>query len=232
MRDNMPKTRYVNKYREFVDFFASWTKRVTDATLVGDDIMFLQYQLIDDAADAPRKTKIILAAFTTSHARVIQLNNMQLVKDSKNVLYCDKDSIMYVHDKEKCQLPDIPIGSSLGEMTDELPNDVLIDKFRSAGPKFYWISSQDVNSGLEYNVFKVKGVTINRATEKTFNPETFEKLILGETHELRSPFTSLSRNVKTGQIKTRHCEKKARVTSKKRVFDINSGRSTPFSFVK
>ena len=105
----------------------SRTKRVTDAALVGDDLMLLQYQLIDDAADAPRKTNFLLAAFTTSHARIILLNNMQLVKNSKFVLYCDTDSIMYVHQKEKCELPALPIGSRLGEMTDELRNDVLFD---------------------------------------------------------------------------------------------------------
>ena len=215
-----------------MDFFTSRTKRVTDATLVGDDLMLLQYQLRDDAADAPRKTNVILAAFTTSHARIILLNKMQHVKVLKNVLYCDTDINMYVHDKERCELPNIPIGSSLGEMTDELPNDVLIDKFWNAGPKFYCLSGHNVNSGLENNVFKVKRVALSRATEKTFNPETFKKLALGATHELRSPFTSLSRSVKTGQIKTRHCEIKARVTSNKRVFDINSGSSTPFGFVK
>ena len=163
--------------------------------------MVLHYQLIDDAADAPRKTDVILAAFTTSHARIILLKNRQLVKDSRNVLYCDTDSIMYVQDKEKCELPDDPIASSLGEMTGELPNDVHVDKLWSAGPKLYCLSVHNVNSGLEYNVFKVKRVTLNRATEKTFNQKTFKKLTLGETHELRSPFTSLSRSVKTGQIK-------------------------------
>ena len=64
-------------------------------------------------------------------------------------------------------------------MTNELPNDVLIDKFWSAGLKFYCLSGHNVNSGLEYNVFKVKGVTLNRATEKTFNPETFKKTNFG-----------------------------------------------------
>ena len=92
MRDNMPKTRYINSYREVVDYFTSRTKRVTDATLVGDDLMLLQYQLIDDAADAPRKTNVILAAFTTAHARIILYKNMQMVKNARNVLYCDTDS--------------------------------------------------------------------------------------------------------------------------------------------
>ena len=53
----MPKTRYVNNYREVVDFFTSQMKRVTDATLVGDDLMLLQYQLINDAADASKKNQ-------------------------------------------------------------------------------------------------------------------------------------------------------------------------------
>ena len=232
MRDNMPKTRYINNYKEVVEYFTSRTKRVTDATLVGDDLMLLQYQLIDDAADAPRKTNVVLAAFTTAHARVILLNNMHMVKNPQNVLYCDTDSIMYVQDMEISDSPDINIGSGLGEMTNELPDDVIIDKFWSAGPKFYCLSGHNIKSGLEYNLFKVKGVTLNRASEKTFNPDTFRKLILGETHELRSPFTSLSRCVRTGKLKTRFCEKKARVTSSKRVFDLASGTSTPFGFVQ
>ena len=231
MRDNMPKTRYINSYREVVDYFTSRTKRVTDATLVGDDLMLLQYQLIDDAADAPRKTNVILAAFTTAHARIILYKNMQLVKNPRNVLYCDTDSIMYIHDRSQSEIMDIPIGSGLGEMTNELPEDVLIDKFWSAGPKFYCMSGHRIPSGLEYNIFKVKGVTLNRATEKTFNPTTFKKLVLGETHELRSPFSSLSRCVRTGQIKTRTCEKRARVTSNKRVFDTKTGVSIPYGFL-
>ena len=231
MRDNMPKTRYINSYREIVDYFTSRTKRVTDATLVGDDLVLLQYQLIDDAADGPRKTNVILAAFTTAHARIILYKNMQMVKNARNVLYCDTDSIMYIHDKNQSEAVDIPIGTGLGEMTNELPEDVLIDKFWSAGPKFYRMSGHRRTNGLEYNVFKVKGVTLNRATEKTFNPETFKKLVLGETHELRSPFSSLSRCVRTGQFKTRICEKKARVTSNTRVFDIKSGASIPYGFL-
>ena len=180
--------------------------------------MLPQYQLIDDAADAPRKTNVILAAFTTAHARIILFNNMQLVKNPENGLYCDTDSIMYVHDQTLTGSPDILIGSGLGEMTDELPPDVLIDKFWSAGPKFYCLSGHNVKTGLEYNIFKVKGVTLNGATEKTFNPDTFRKLVLGETLELRSPYSSLSRCAQTGQLKNKFCEKRARVTSNKRVW--------------
>ena len=193
--------------------------------------MLLQYQLIDHAAEAPRETNVILGAFTTAHARIILYKNMQIVKNARRVLYCNTDSIMYIHDKNQSEAVDIPIGTGLGEMTNELPEDVLIDKFWSAGPKFYCMSGHRRTNGLEYNVFKVKGVNLNRATEKTFNTETIKKLVLGETHELRSPFSSLSRCVRTGQIKTRSCEKKARVTSNKRVSDTKSGASIPYGFL-
>ena len=174
--------RYVNSYPEFVDFLTSRTKRVSDATLVGHDFTFLQYQLIDDAADAPRKPKVLLAAFITSYARIILLNKMQLVEDWKNVLYCDTDSIIFFRDKEEWELLDILIVSSLSEMNDEFPNDVLTDKYLRAGPNFYCLWCHNVNSGLEYKVFKMKRLTLKSATENTFNLETFKKLILGETH--------------------------------------------------
>ena len=71
MRENLPKTRYVNTYSEVVKFFTSNTTKVLDAALVGDDLMFLQYQMIDDASDVPRKSNVILASFTTANALVI-----------------------------------------------------------------------------------------------------------------------------------------------------------------
>ena len=81
---------------------------------------------------------------------------------------------MYIHDKNQSEAVDKPIGTGLGEMTSELPEDVLIDKFWSAGPNFFCMLGHRRTNGLEYNVFKGKGVTLNRATEKTFNPETFK----------------------------------------------------------
>ena len=161
------------------DFFTSRTKRVTDATLVGDDLMLLQYQLRDDAADAQEKPMsfwLLSQHHTPESSCSTKCNTWKVLK---NVLYCDTDINMYVHDKERCELPNIPIGSSLGEMTDELPNDVLIDKFWNAGPKFYCLSGHNVNSGLENNVFKVKRVALSRATEKNVQPRNFQKTSFG-----------------------------------------------------
>ena len=104
------------------------------------------------------------------------LNKMQLVKESKNVLYCDIDSIMYAHNKE-CELPENPIRSSIGEITNALPRDAFFDKFWVLRQTFFCLSENEVKSGLIYNVFKVEGMTWKRAAEKTFIPQTLKNYL-------------------------------------------------------
>ena len=149
MRENLPKTRFVNTYADIVKLFTSNTTRVLDAALVGDDLMFLQYQMIDDEADIPRKSNVVLAAFTTAHARIHLYKNFLKVRDPKNILYCDTDSIMYVQDTRESATapPDIETGNYLGDMTDELPADVDVMDFFSGGPKFYLVSGRYISTG-------------------------------------------------------------------------------------
>ena len=110
-----------------------------------------------------------------------------------HILYCDSDSIIYVHDSHyMSETPDIPTGSYLGELTNELPDDVDVDSFYSSGPKFYSISGKKLSNVKKFNNFKVKGITINRCVENFFDQNAFKNLVLAETHSLRSPFHSSS----------------------------------------
>ena len=228
MRKKLQKTRYVNTYSEVVKFFTSNTTKVLDAALVGDELMFLQYQMIDDASDVPRKSNVILASFTTANARVILYSYLSKIKNPSNILYCDTDSIIYVQDSDyKSETPDIPTGSHLGEMTNELPDDVDLDSSYNAGPKIYSISSKKLSDGKEFNIFKVKGITMNRCVEKIFDQNAFRNLVLAETHSLKSPHHSRRRCIKTGKLTNQHCNKVVQVTSNKRIFFIGDGKSVP-----
>ena len=94
--------------------------------------------MIDDGADIPRKSNVVLAAFTTAHARSILYQHIWKVKNPQNVLYCDTDSIMYI-DEQVSGLDahrDIFMGSYLGNMTDELPKTVTVDNFSAVGQNF------------------------------------------------------------------------------------------------
>ena len=110
-----------------------------DATLLANDSMYLQYKDIDDAAYSTRESNVVLAGFTTAHSRTVLYGYMQRVKKMTNTLYCDTDSIMYLDETEsptRTQNRDIPLGNTLGDMTDEIPENFEIFKIYSGGPKF------------------------------------------------------------------------------------------------
>ena len=86
MRENLPKTRYINNNTDVIEHFTSSTTRVLDATFVGNDFMYLQYKDIDDAAVSARKSNVVLAGFTTAHARTVLYVCMQRVKKTTNML--------------------------------------------------------------------------------------------------------------------------------------------------
>ena len=135
--------------------------------------MLLHYRQIDDAADIPRKTNVILADFTTAHAQTILYKNMQKVKSARNNLYCDTDSIMYIEVENQSEAVDIPIGTGLGEMTKELPKDVLIDTFWCAGPKFYSMSRHISQMGSNIMYSNLKALLSTELQRKCSSQKSF-----------------------------------------------------------
>ena len=77
------------------------------------------------------KVNIFIAAFTTCYARLKLYEALHTVQDQ--VLYYDTDSVIY---RWSPGLPSIPIGGYLGEVTDELEGDVIVE-FVSGGAKNY-----------------------------------------------------------------------------------------------
>ncbi|CAB0043049.1 unnamed protein product [Trichogramma brassicae] len=78
---------------------------------------------------------VVLAAFTTAQARLILYES--LARMNTRVLYYDTDSIIYVSREGE---PDLPTGSMLGQLTDELAGygaGTYISSFVSGCPKFY-----------------------------------------------------------------------------------------------
>ena len=174
MKENLPKTKYVNKYSDIVKAFTSPKTIVTDLTLVGEDIAVMQYQTTNEFLQPSTKTNVILAAFTTSHARTILYHYLDMIDDPQRICYCDTDSIMYYTDSPLQN--SIPTGNYLGDMTDELPKNVVCKYFYCAGPKFYLLSGENKSTGEEFSIFKVKGLTLNHGTADKINAEQIKSL--------------------------------------------------------
>ena len=69
MRDSLSKVEYVNSYDKLVEMFNSKTIEIQDACVVGEDLVMIQYKEKDAFVRESVKTNVVLAAFTTSHAR-------------------------------------------------------------------------------------------------------------------------------------------------------------------
>ena len=99
--------------------------------ICSEDVMELVVTKAEDEYQRSFKQNAFIAAFTTSLARLKLYNALDFFGD--RVLYYDTDSIIY---KTKRGQDKLPLGSYLGEFTDEIGGDVIVE-FCSGGAKNY-----------------------------------------------------------------------------------------------
>lgn len=104
---------------------------IKDVRIISQDILEVNVMKHEDACEGGRKTNIFIACFTTALARLKLY--AELEKLEEQVLYYDTDSMIYSWKQDQ---PYIPTGVFLGQMTDELEGDTVVE-FGSAGPKSY-----------------------------------------------------------------------------------------------
>ena len=71
----------------------------------------IAYNLKDQFVDNSKNTNVFIAAFTTSHARLMLYKKLDMLQDK--VAYYDTDSIIYADDGTNT----IQTGDMLGDMT-------------------------------------------------------------------------------------------------------------------
>ena len=141
-----------------------------------NDMMLINYQEKDEFVEDCPFGNVVLACFTTAHARLHLYETLQPL--GERVLYFDTDSIIYQHDHSKFNRTII---NSLGGWTDEISGD-HITKYMSGGPKNYAYETQGGKS-----VCKVKGLTLNYRASQIVSPATLEKMLKGEEVQVRYP---------------------------------------------
>ncbi|XP_061168350.1 uncharacterized protein LOC133177309 [Saccostrea echinata] len=172
----LPKTQSLTEEEELQQLLQDSTIDIKSIELLENkeqpesDMMLVNYQEKQEIVEECPFGNVVLACFTTAHARLHLYETLQPLGD--RVLYFDTDSIIYQH-KEGQFNP--TLGNSLGEWTDELDGDHII-KFMSGGPKNYAYLTDKGNSAC-----KVKGLTLNYRASDIVSPETLEKMLKKET---------------------------------------------------
>ena len=77
-----------------------------DTDLVSDDIVEIRYEYTNNFIQADAKTNVVIAAFTTAHARLMLYEELDMLKE--RVLYYDTHSIIYL---TKLEEPEPQLGN-------------------------------------------------------------------------------------------------------------------------
>lgn len=209
-RADLTKTVYVDNYDDLMTYLDDDMLVISDIQIVSDTHARVIYQ---DSTESriPAYTNVIVASFTTSHARLKLYSAMETIaaNDKTSLLYTDTDSLFFV--KRSGQVSPT-CGRYLGDWTDEHPGKRIV-KFVTAGPKVYSYSFEDGS-----HVTKAKGISINSSNSSTICPATLEKMVLrsdGSSVTITNP-KKISRDV-TDCVITRTEKKKFRVVYTKRV---------------
>ena len=179
-RTNMKKTVFIKDIKTLMNTLTDPSKLLMDFHIMNDDVIQVEYQHTEDFEQQSFNTNVTIAAFCTSWARLKLWSIMQRLGD--RVLYHDTDSIIYSV-KEGEYNP--PLGSYLGQLTDELSCKELgcskenctghwIEEFVSCGPKNY---SFRVNTGEV--VCKVRGFSLNYKSSLILNFNSMKEALVG-----------------------------------------------------
>ena len=215
-RSNLTKTEMVHEPKRFFELLYSDEFEVSDARIVNDNTVEVQYKCVDEFVQQNNKVNVVIAAFTTAYARLKLYDLLDLLQE--RVLYYDTDSVIYVHKPNK---PDPPLGNYLGDLTDELNGD-YITSFVSGGPKNYAYRTKKGKTET-----KIRGITLDYAATGKLNHDVVRALVHLHTNcdtdakvTVDMPF-KITRNKKEKNIVTKRMKKDYRVVYNKRVITEN-----------
>ncbi|XP_071503405.1 uncharacterized protein [Diadema antillarum] len=123
-RNNLTKTEYCENPERFFSILTNPAVEVKTVDFPHENLAQIQYVPEDDFLEVLPNTNVVLAAFTTCHARLKLYTYLE--KLQKNVLYTDTDSIIYLKNDD---VDDVPTGNFLGDMTDELEKDFGVGSY-------------------------------------------------------------------------------------------------------
>jgi len=145
--------------------------------VINDGMVAVSHSMHDEFIDVLSNTNAVLAAFTTSQARLHLYSFIE--KLGPRLLYFDTDSIIYTSTVGK-QEYQVPIGSYLGMMTDELRDygpGSYITEFVSGGPKNYSFKVYSTKHRKFFYVTKIRGFSLTSTASKRLNFKSMKKFV-------------------------------------------------------
>lgn len=217
-RENQTKTLITRDPKELFNLLVNPTIQVNRINEVNQEVVVINWQYLDEVGEKLKTVNVVLAAFTTSQARLKLYEHLEML--DRQVCYYDTDSVIYVH---RPGLYKIPVGDYLGDMTDELGKDYgpgsYITEFCSGGPKTYAYRAFSTDKNEMKEICKIKGLTLNLVTSKKLNFTSLKAMVLNSESITMKITESRIRRTADRDIVTMIENKDFRVTGPKRKHD-------------
>ncbi|XP_055329857.1 uncharacterized protein LOC129582370 [Paramacrobiotus metropolitanus] len=168
MREDRLSTQFISEPKDFYELLLNDALEIHNIEFFSDTVIQVAYKSKEDFIPVNPKTNVILAAFTTAHARLHLYNYMAQV--GRNLIYFDTDSLMWIHRQGD---PEVPLGNYMGDLTNELNDGEFITEVTICAPKSY---AYVTNKGKHVCKTTVNADTFNRTIKKTLNLNTFTSL--------------------------------------------------------
>ena len=243
------QSKLVNSVSDFYTFLADDDQKEKKFIFVDEENLLLHSRQKHHAIATAKKGNIVLGAFTTGLAR-IHLYTKMLDKVGTRAVYCDTDSCVY---KAGYRVgPSLPVGSFLGDLTNELENDRVIGEWACGGPKHYGYRSYKLTGSVEDDdfqktEFKCKGVVNTHHTNERISFHKMKEILFGvddalletnnlPTDEISYQKFSITRGCGEGvftdpfSLRVEFQTKSYRLFFDKRVIDAKTGITYPFGY--
>ena len=210
-RSNLSQTKIMDEPSEVYKLLQSDTVTVENIRLINEEVIEVTYKDDERFARINPNTNVVIAAFTTCHARLKLYEVLEQLQD--RVMYQDTDSVVFITrpgDSEPST------GDYLGQLTDEVaPNDGNhIVTFVTGGCKNYCYTTDTGKT-----VMKVRGITLNVRNSEVVNPSTLTGMVKNFDAPGKVTVTEprkITRNPKTKKIENRVFKKDYRIVFDKR----------------
>ncbi|KYN31556.1 hypothetical protein ALC56_14437 [Trachymyrmex septentrionalis] len=145
---NLPNIKIVKKYECLATLLTSSEHEITNILPVNDEIIYVSWRLREETVASSPQTNSVIAAWTTSQARLILYEYLE--KLGSRVLYCNTDSCIYINRSKSSEYESWNFtGNFLGDdvyADNETTNDDVFHDLKHPiyPPPLHFISNIDI----------------------------------------------------------------------------------------
>lgn len=175
------KKMFINERDQLLNLITDPSYETQSFYSLSSDAILASYRLLDESEMKQPNVNVVIAAYTTAHARLHLYSYLDKLKEK--VLYYDTDSVFFIKNQND---EGLALGDYLGDLTDELceySENCYINEIVFSSEKSYAYTVMSNEGIYKGTVCKVKGICLNHENSQHVNFNSMKELVLKGEYE-------------------------------------------------